>query len=90
MIMTYKCWLECIRGCGRQYSIFDVVYHCDECGGLLEVRHDLEALREKSPKAWKQLFDQRTRSNEWPYGSGVWGKKEWIALILGIISLLYL
>jgi threonine synthase len=26
----------------------------------------------------KALFEQRTRTNEWPYGSGVWGKKEWV------------
>ena len=27
---------------------------------------------------WRALFDERTRTNEWPYGSGVWGKKEWV------------
>jgi len=25
-----------------------------------------------------QLFDDRYRHNEFPYGSGVWGKKEWV------------
>jgi threonine synthase len=25
-----------------------------------------------------RLFDDRYRATEWPYGSGVWGKKEWI------------
>ncbi len=25
-----------------------------------------------------KLFDNRYKSTEWPYGSGVWGKKEWI------------
>jgi len=25
-----------------------------------------------------QLFDRRVRTNAWPYGSGVWGKKEWV------------
>ena len=25
-----------------------------------------------------KLFEDRYKSNEWPYGSGVWGKKEWI------------
>ena len=28
--------------------------------------------------AWMKLFEDRYKSNEWPYGSGVWGKKEWI------------
>jgi threonine synthase len=76
--MGYNSWLECIRGCGRRYSIYDVVYHCEDCGGLLDVEHDTEALRDRSGAEWRALFDQRTRSNEWPYGSGVWGKKEWV------------
>ena len=25
-----------------------------------------------------RLFDDRYRATQWPYGSGVWGKKEWI------------
>jgi threonine synthase len=76
--MSYHSWLECIRGCGRRYSIYDVVYRCENCGGLLDVEHDLEALKDRSPAEWRQLFEQRTRTNEWPYGSGVWGKKEWV------------
>jgi len=76
--MAYNCWFECIRGCGRRYSIFDVVYRCEDCGGLLDVEHDMEALKDRSAAAWMQLFDRRIRSNEVPYGSGVWGKKEWV------------
>jgi threonine synthase len=76
--MAYHCWLECIRGCGRRYSIYDVVYRCEDCGGLLDVEHDLEVLRDLSGAQWMERFDQRTRSNQWPYGSGVWGKKEWV------------
>lgn len=76
--MAYHCWFECVRGCGRRYSVFDVVYQCEDCGGLLDVEHDLEALKERTPDEWKALFTQRTRTNEWPYGSGVWGKKEWV------------
>lgn len=76
--MDYNCWYECIRGCGTRYSIFDVVYRCETCGGLLEVRHDLEALKQKSAQEWKALFNQRAFTTSWPYGSGVWGKKEWV------------
>jgi threonine synthase len=76
--MPYNCWLECVRGCGRRYSVFDVVYRCEDCGGLLDVEHDVEALKHRSPVAWMRLFEERTRSNEVPYGSGVWGKKEWV------------
>jgi len=76
--MPYHSWLECIRGCGRRYSIYDVVYRCEGCGGLLDVEHDLEALKNRNAAGWEKLFDQRTRTNVWPYGSGVWGKKEWV------------
>jgi threonine synthase len=76
--MPYNSWFECIRGCGRRYSIYDVVYRCEDCGGLLDVEHDLQALKDRSPAAWMRLFDQRTRTTVWPYGSGVWGKKEWV------------
>jgi len=75
--MTYRSWFECIR-CGRRYTIFDSVYQCETCGGLLNVRHDIEALKDRTPAEWIQLFESRTRTTEWPYGSGVWGKKEWV------------
>ena len=77
-ILPYHNWFQCTRGCGRRYSIYDVVYRCEDCGGLLDVEHDLEALKERSADEWRALFQQRTRSVEWPYGSGVWGKKEWV------------
>jgi threonine synthase len=54
------------------------VYNCGKCGSLLEVQHDLKALAERDAAGWKKLFEERYKSNQWPYGSGVWGKKEWI------------
>ncbi|HEX7786481.1 MAG TPA: threonine synthase, partial [Methylomirabilota bacterium] len=27
---------------------------------------------------WKAIFDGRSHVTAWPYGSGVWGKKEWV------------
>ncbi|MBN1877550.1 MAG: threonine synthase [Anaerolineae bacterium] len=74
----YNCWFECVRGCGRRYAIDEIVYRCEDCGGLLDVEHDVDALRDRSAAAWMQLFDRRIHTNEWPYGSGVWGKKEWV------------
>lgn len=32
----------------------------------------------RSADEWKRLFDSRVGTTVWPYGSGVWGKKEWI------------
>ncbi|MBN1266016.1 MAG: threonine synthase [Anaerolineales bacterium] len=74
----YSSWLTCNRGCGRRYSLYDVVYRCEDCGGLLDVEHDVQALRNKSAQSWKSLFDSRVRTTDWPYASGVWGKKEWV------------
>ncbi len=56
-----------------------VIYRCPRCGDLLEVVHDPEPLKKRSAAAWMRLFESRVMSTEWPYGSGVWGKKEWVA-----------
>lgn len=56
----------------------ETIYTCPSCGGLLEVVHDIDALKDRSGPAWMKLFDERYRINEWPYGSGVWGKREWV------------
>ncbi len=40
--------------------------------------HDLEALRDRSGASWMKLFDERYKLNIWPFGSGVWGKREWV------------
>ncbi|MBN2390561.1 MAG: threonine synthase [Anaerolineae bacterium] len=76
--MAYNGWLECVRGCGRRYSIYDIAYRCEDCGGLLDVVHDVDALRDRSAVEWVRLFEKRAHTTEWPYGSGVWGKKEWV------------
>ncbi|MFB6355099.1 MAG: threonine synthase [bacterium] len=72
----YNAWFQCIKGCDVRYELSEVVYECEECGGLLEVRHDMEALGERPGCEWRSEFDRRFGTNEWPYGSGVWGKKE--------------
>jgi len=74
----YRAWFQCVRGCEGRYSLFDVIYHCPRCGGLLEVVHDREALAQRSADEWKTLFEARAHTNQWPYGSGVWGMKEWV------------
>jgi threonine synthase len=76
--MTYSASFRCVAGCHGIYPLDQVIYSCPECGELLEVRHDMEALRDRSGSAWIKLFDQRWMTREWPYGSGVWGKKEWV------------
>jgi len=75
---VYHAWLECIRGCGERFPLNEVIYTCPRCGGLLDVEHDIDSLRDRGAAGWMKLFDDRSRTNEWPYGSGVWGKKEWV------------
>ena len=74
----YGAWFECINGCPTRFSLFEIIYRCPTCGDLLDVVHDVEALKRRSAAAWMQLFDDRYRRNLFPYGSGVWGKKEWV------------
>ncbi len=76
--MPYRAWFQCISGCDVRYELNEVIYQCKKCGDLLEVRHDMDRLRVHSPEHWKKLFDERYRRTKWPYGSSVWGKKEWV------------
>lgn len=76
--MAYRSQFQCIKGCDEKYALDEVIYNCRKCGSLLEVVHDLEELKLRSAQEWKDLFDGRRHRNIWPYGSGVWGKKEWV------------
>src|SRR5512142_545982 len=73
-----RSWFRCAEGCDYRAALTEVVYQCPRCGGLLEVEHDLAALRQRSAAEWRALFDERFRAGPWPLGSGVWGKKEWV------------
>ncbi|MFO7562272.1 MAG: threonine synthase [Enhygromyxa sp.] len=91
LAMPYRAWFSCVAGCPGQYPLTQVIYRCPSCAGLLEVVHDEDALRRRSPAAWMRLFDQRYLRTAWPYGSGVWGKKEWVQPLIdddNVVSLL--
>ena len=38
----------------------------------------MDALRQYGPEYWRALFDSRVGRTTWPFGSGVWSKKEWV------------
>src|SRR5271157_2794795 len=79
MPMSYRAWFQCINPqCRAIYPLETIIYRCGHCGSLLEVTHDIQALADRSSKEWKKLFEERYKSTEWPYGSGVWSKKEWV------------
>ena len=72
-----RAWLQSLHHPEERYGLEEVRY-TDHEGGLLQVVHDMEALARTSGEEWKDLFELRARRNDWPYGSGVWGKKEWV------------
>lgn len=78
----FHAWFECFNRCGARYSLKEIVYTCERCGSLLEVVHDREALARLSGPRWIRLFEERYCRNTWPYGSGVWGKKEWVCPVV--------
>ncbi len=76
--MSYRSAFRCIAGCPGDHALDQPIYRCPTCGDLLEVSHDLTALKDRGPTAWMRLFDDRYKATAWPYGSAVWGKKEWV------------
>jgi threonine synthase len=75
----YRAVFRCFAGCGGEYPLTQPIYRCPTCDGLLEVAHDIEGLRDRGAAAWMKLFEDRWMRTQWPYGSGVWGKREWVA-----------
>ena len=73
----YRAWFQSIEDAAERYPLDEVVYTASN-GSLLEVAHDRDELSKTSATDWKALFRDRSHITEWPYGSGVWGKKEWV------------
>ena len=77
--MSFSAHYACFAGCeGEVYPLDQIIYLCRRCGGLLDVVHDMDALAEVDAGTWRGMFDDRAGRTRWPYGSGVWSKKEWI------------
>jgi threonine synthase len=76
--VPYHAVFRCIAGCHGEHPLDTAIYNCPVCGDLLEVSHDIDALKDRSAAAWMRLFDERYKRTEWPFGSSVWGKKEWV------------
>ncbi|MFQ5639749.1 MAG: threonine synthase [bacterium] len=76
--MPFSAWFVCSNNCPGKHALHEIIYRCPTCGGLLEVRHDLEALRAKPPQQWQELFENRGSAFYGAGSSGVWSKKEWV------------
>ncbi|MFQ5697423.1 MAG: threonine synthase [Myxococcota bacterium] len=70
-----RAWFECESQHPGRWPLTEIRYRGPD-GSLLTVRHDMEKLKERPARAWRDLFDRRAHTSEWPYGSGVWGKRE--------------
>jgi len=73
----YRAWFQSIEDPDERYELHEIVYR-SRTGALLEVVHDLAELRKVPPEEWKRRFERREHATRWPFGSGVWGKKEWV------------
>ena len=70
--------LRCI-GCGRDHPLQEIRYECEACSNLLEVTHDLDALkRQRDGMSWRRLFDSRLGAAQGIHQSGVWRYHELI------------
>jgi threonine synthase len=78
-VRLLRATLRCLSGCDGDHPLCSGLVRCPRCQGLLEVAHDLDALRVTPADAWKRLFDERAASSVPPFGSGVWQKREWVA-----------
>ena len=76
--LPYRAYFRCFRGCSGEYSVYDVIYTCPTCGGLLEVHHEITPLQQRPATEWQALLTRRAGTSKWPYGSGVWGMREWV------------
>ena len=72
-----RAWSESLDQPDQKFGLDEVVY-TDSNGGLLQVVHDMGHLAKTSGDEWKAIIEKRAHHNEWPYGSGVWGKKVWV------------
>jgi threonine synthase len=79
-VVPLSCWYQCIRGCPGRHDVFEVIYRCPTCDGLLEVAHDTQALKQRSGAAWRGLFDQRSAVNRvGSQASGVRGQESGVS-----------
>ena len=77
--MSYSAVFRCVAGCPGSYPLDTVIYRCPTCDGSARGRRTISRrLRDRSAAAWMRLFDERYKRTTWPYGSSVWGKKEWV------------
>jgi len=70
--MTLDAWFRHAATKQGRWELDEIIYRAPD-GGLLEVAHDLAALRKlHDADGWRALWDRRYKRARTPYGSGVW------------------
>jgi len=75
--MKYDAWFRDADSASGRWELDEIIYRSPS-GGLLAVAHDTSAWKQRSPAAWKLLWEGRYKRTQWPFSSGVWGKKEMV------------
>lgn len=75
--MNNLSWLKCLN-CDETYPRNERIYTCPACNGLLDVEHNLSALKQKYGLSL-DTFDQRLAGFEPWERSGVWRFRELVA-----------
>ena len=74
-----RAWFRCADGCDFRAELADVVYGARAAAGCSRWSTTAPRSRARSGAEWKALFDGRFKLRRaGRYGSGVWGKKEWV------------
>ncbi len=76
--VVFSARFRCLQGCAERLPLDAPHYRCPTCNGLLEVEHDLAALKVLDGAGWRKRFDERFAGQARAGGSGVWAKHEWV------------
>ena len=74
----YRAWFAAQDDPAERYPLTDVVYY-SRSGGLLEVQHDMDALRQRSGAEWRQLFESRWMRTCGPTAAACGARRSWCA-----------
>ncbi|MBR9980125.1 MAG: threonine synthase [Desulfatitalea sp.] len=83
--LVYRC-----LGCAAEFGIQELLYTCPSCGQVLLIYdRQFERLKQRSPEAWRQLFDYR-RMLTVPALMGIYRYHEFIGPVIPLEAVVYL
>ena len=67
----FRAWFGCASGCSGQWPLNQIMYYCPKCGSLLDVQHDLDALRTRPAETGSGCLMTATDGPPIPTAAGV-------------------